>query len=533
MSVISSVHLESGFGALFRCFRLALFVGTLWLLSRWWDGGQTFVRHHIRMYFAVLATVAAGLVVSPGAALPDLYGGRLVGALWPLTPPQIGQYAAVIIGLTVLLLLGRRTDRTSAAVVIVPSLVLLASDPYPDGHARPARRAGAGDRSLILTSAAARRFFTWAVLCATVAAVGFASALQAWFLRGQSQENFVQPHRPGQGLATRCWQRPGRPRRSVRRGSGRQVVRRAAHRQQLAGRLQRAGPDRRHPGRGDHHRAGRRRAAAATVAVEGLRDLPDQLLRDRLVHRGRPRRRLAVSAAPGRGRLAARGACRAHSPPDARVPRRRVPRLGPEIGGDLSMHVLVVHNRYASAQPSGENKVVDQEVALLREAGHRVEVFERRSDDIAARSLPGKVAVPLLVPWNPAVRTELAARLRADRPDVVHVHNVFPLLSPAVLAACADAGVPAVATLHNYTQVCPPGTLQRDGRPCTECVGSAPLPAVRHGCYRSSRLATVPLAVSLSVNRRRWWSGVERFFCISAAQRDVLVRPACRPSGWR
>ncbi|MFI0264078.1 glycosyltransferase [Streptomyces sp. NPDC017056] len=188
------------------------------------------------------------------------------------------------------------------------------------------------------------------------------------------------------------------------------------------------------------------------------------------------------------------------------------------------MHVLVVHNRYSSAQPSGENKVVDQEVGLLRAAGHRVEVFERRSDDIAARSLPGKAAVPLLVPWNPAVRAELAARLRTARPDVVHVHNVFPLLSPAVLAACADAGVPAVATLHNYSQVCPPGTLQRDGRPCTECVGSAPLPAVRHGCYRNSRLATVPLAVGLSVNRRRWRSGVARFFCISAAQRDVLVR---------
>lgn len=194
------------------------------------------------------------------------------------------------------------------------------------------------------------------------------------------------------------------------------------------------------------------------------------------------------------------------------------------------MHVLVVHNRYASAQPSGENLVVDQEVALLRGAGHRVGVFERRSDDIAGRSLPAKAALPFLVPWNPGVRRELAARLRAERPDVVHVHNVFPLLSPAVLAACADAGVPAVATLHNYTQICPPGTLQRDGRPCTECVGATPLPAVRHGCYRGSRAATVPLAVSLSVNRRRWWSGVEQFFCISAAQREVLVR-AGMPAG--
>ncbi|KPC61523.1 hypothetical protein [Streptomyces chattanoogensis] len=189
-SVISSVHLESGFGALFRCARLALFVGTLWLLSRWWDGGLRFVRHHIRLYFAVLGSVAAGLVISPGAAMPELYGGRLVGALWPLTPPQIGQYAAVIIGLTVLLVVGRRTDRAGAAVVIVPSLVLLALT-----HTRTATLGlftglALAIGSLILTSAAARRFFAWAVLCGTVAAVAFSSALQAWFLRGQSQENF-------------------------------------------------------------------------------------------------------------------------------------------------------------------------------------------------------------------------------------------------------------------------------------------------------------------------------------------------------
>ncbi|MGW2248690.1 O-antigen ligase domain-containing protein [Kitasatospora sp. NPDC001660] len=190
LSVISSANLESGFGALFRCARLALFVGTLWLLSRWWDGSQTFVRYHIRMYVAVLASVAAGLVVSPGAAMPELYGGRLVGALWPLTPPQIGQYAAVIIGLTVLLLLDRRTTRAGAAAIIVPSLVLLALT-----HTRTATLGliiglALAVGSLVLTSAAARRFFAWAVLCATVAAVGLSSLLQAWFLRGQSQENF-------------------------------------------------------------------------------------------------------------------------------------------------------------------------------------------------------------------------------------------------------------------------------------------------------------------------------------------------------
>ncbi|MEV5548329.1 O-antigen ligase domain-containing protein [Streptomyces sp. NPDC052309] len=190
-SVISSADLESGLGALFRCARFALFVGTLWLLTRWWDGSVTFVRYHIRMYFAVLVSVAAGLAISPGAAMPELYGGRLVGALWPLTPPQIGQYTAVIIGLTVLLLLGRRTDGVGAAVVVVPSLVLLALT-----HTRTATVGllvglALAIGSLVLTSAAARRLFAWAVLVATVAAVGFASALRTWFLRGQSQENFT------------------------------------------------------------------------------------------------------------------------------------------------------------------------------------------------------------------------------------------------------------------------------------------------------------------------------------------------------
>ncbi|MGP3769467.1 O-antigen ligase domain-containing protein [Streptomyces sp. SDT5-1] len=188
-SVISSLGV--GPGGLFRCGRLALFVGTLWLVSCWWDGSLTFVRYHIRMYSGVLLTVVAGLAISPGAAMPELYGGRLVGALWPLTPPQIGQYTAVIIGLTVLLVVGRRIDRTSAVVVIVPSLVLLALT-----HTRTATvglLAGLALAicSLLLTSASARRFFGWSVLVVAVAAVGFAGAVQAWFLRGQNKEYFT------------------------------------------------------------------------------------------------------------------------------------------------------------------------------------------------------------------------------------------------------------------------------------------------------------------------------------------------------
>jgi glycosyltransferase involved in cell wall biosynthesis len=188
------------------------------------------------------------------------------------------------------------------------------------------------------------------------------------------------------------------------------------------------------------------------------------------------------------------------------------------------LRVMVVHNRYRTEQPSGEDRVVDQETALLRDAGVEVERFLRHSDDIARMSLPAKAAVPLRVPWNPKARAALTEALRAHRPDVVHIHSTFPLLSPSVLAACADVGVPAVATLHNYTQVCAPGTFYRAGRICTDCAGGSPLPAVRNGCYRGSPLATLPVAVGLAANRARWWTGVARFLCISDSQRNLLVQ---------
>jgi glycosyltransferase involved in cell wall biosynthesis len=160
---------------------------------------------------------------------------------------------------------------------------------------------------------------------------------------------------------------------------------------------------------------------------------------------------------------------------------------------------------------------------LLTDAGHRVTRFERRSDDIASMSLLAKASVPLKVTWNAAVRAELTALLHKERPDVVHIHNTFPLVSPSVVAACADADIPAVATLHNYRQVCPQGNLYRNGQICMDCVGKFPLPALRHGCYRGSRLATLPVTVNMVANRHRWWSGVVSFFCVSDTQKKILI----------
>jgi glycosyltransferase involved in cell wall biosynthesis len=184
--------------------------------------------------------------------------------------------------------------------------------------------------------------------------------------------------------------------------------------------------------------------------------------------------------------------------------------------------IVVVHSRYRSAAPSGENRVVDQEMAALTALGHEVSLFERRSDDIEGWSPARKAALPAAVVWNGPARGHLRELLRAQRPDVVHVHNTFPLLSASVLYGCRDAGVPVVATIHNYKLACASGDFFRDGAVCHDCANGAPSPAVRHGCYRGSRAATAPVALGIMAHRRAWRSMVSAYVCISASQRDLL-----------
>lgn len=186
VSIVSSMRLESGYGALFRCFRYTMFVATLWLLSCWWDNWLAFVRTHVRALTAVLATVAAGVVISPGMAFPDLYGGRLVGIIWPLTPPQIGQYAATVAGLVILLWLGRHITGMSVWVVAVPAVALLLMS-----HTRTALLGLIGGLvvgilSLVTTSARARKVFTTTALVGGIGGVLAGAAIQTWFQRGQT-----------------------------------------------------------------------------------------------------------------------------------------------------------------------------------------------------------------------------------------------------------------------------------------------------------------------------------------------------------
>ena len=193
------------------------------------------------------------------------------------------------------------------------------------------------------------------------------------------------------------------------------------------------------------------------------------------------------------------------------------------------MRILLVHNRYRSGAPSGENRVVDQESAALAAQGHEVIRFGRSSDEIGQWSVAKKASLPARTVWSRETRRDLQAVLREHRPEVVHVHNTFPLLSAAVLYACRDARVPVVATIHNYRLACANGAFFRNGAVCHDCADGLPIPAVLHGCYRGSRTATAPVALAMSLHRQAWRSLVSAYVFISASQRNLLQGSGLTP----
>ena len=183
------------------------------------------------------------------------------------------------------------------------------------------------------------------------------------------------------------------------------------------------------------------------------------------------------------------------------------------------MRILIVHNRYDSTWVSGEDMAVDAEDALLRRHGHTVERFERHNDDIAG--VLGVFEAAVSAVHNRRAVDDLTDHIRSFRPDVIHLHSLNPLISASAITAAARFDCGIVVTLHNHRQVCSGGMLVRDGEPCTKCVGSNPLPALQHGCYRNSRLATFPLVLGHTVHRRQGtWNRVHRFICPSEPVRQ-------------
>jgi glycosyltransferase involved in cell wall biosynthesis len=187
------------------------------------------------------------------------------------------------------------------------------------------------------------------------------------------------------------------------------------------------------------------------------------------------------------------------------------------------MKILILHNRYKII--GGEEGVVKAEYALLANHGHDVAVFEVSNDRIVG--IWGKLRTAIDGIYSLPSKQQVSDAIAQMEPDLVHVHNFFPLLSPSVYDACLDADVPVVQTLHNYRLLCPKAMPFRNGQICEDCFDRVvPWAGILHGCYRNSHIQSASVAAMLGLHhwQRTWHKRVDAYIALSDFQKQVFVR---------
>ena len=186
----------------------------------------------------------------------------------------------------------------------------------------------------------------------------------------------------------------------------------------------------------------------------------------------------------------------------------------------MTCRVLIAHNSYQ--QRGGEDAVVEAEVALLRMHGHAVETYFRSNDDVARMSA---LALAQQTLWSSRTTRELVEIIRHFRPDVIHVHNTVPMISPSLYWAAARARVPVVQTLHNFRLMCLNALFLREGKVCEDCMGHLPWRGVARACYRGSRAASSALAGMLILHRGlgTYQNKVARYIALNEFCREKFI----------
>ncbi|GIW61070.1 MAG: glycosyl transferase [Patescibacteria group bacterium] len=186
------------------------------------------------------------------------------------------------------------------------------------------------------------------------------------------------------------------------------------------------------------------------------------------------------------------------------------------------MKLLLVHNDYR--QPGGETVVYRNEAALLRRYGHHVYVWQRDNAEIDTYNLRQKAFFLINTVYNWQDFRYLHALVGDKRPDVAHVHNVFPLISPSVYRVLRKLGIPIVQTVHNFRFLCPNALFYTQGQICECCKHGNTIHAVRWRCYRESYTLSALYALTISLHRR-WgtFKMIDRFIALTEFTAQKLV----------
>ena len=189
------------------------------------------------------------------------------------------------------------------------------------------------------------------------------------------------------------------------------------------------------------------------------------------------------------------------------------------------MKILAIHNFHRKGSASGDDQVYKSETALLESHGHSVIKYTVSNDEFDNAGLFGKIATTLGMLWSIKNYKNVQKLINEEKPDVVHVHTFFPLLSPSILYAAKRCRVPVVATLHDTRFVCPCSTSLRGNQLCNECGDGHYLRMCKYGCFKNSRLQSLIVAFIFTYHRvrRSFYKQIDRYICLNENQIQLLT----------
>ncbi|MBR4864471.1 MAG: glycosyltransferase family 4 protein [Oscillospiraceae bacterium] len=188
------------------------------------------------------------------------------------------------------------------------------------------------------------------------------------------------------------------------------------------------------------------------------------------------------------------------------------------------MKILAIHNFHRAGSASGDDQVFKQETAMLEAHGHQVIRYSAINDSFDKAGALGKLATAFGMFWSFKHYREVKKLILDQKPDVVHIHTFFPLLSPSVLYAAKKYCGKVVATLHDTRFICPCATSLRGTQLCNACGDGNYFRMVKHGCFKGSRLQSFLVACIFTIHRwcKSFYKQIDRYVCLNENQIRLL-----------
>lgn len=189
---------------------------------------------------------------------------------------------------------------------------------------------------------------------------------------------------------------------------------------------------------------------------------------------------------------------------------------------DKKQKILIVHNYYQI--PGGEDTVVANEKQMLEEHGHEIVLYTRNNSELKKMSKVQKLLLPFSTIFNIRTFREVRKIIKEQKIDIVHVHNTLNLISPSVYYAALSMRTPVVQTIHNFRLLCPGATFYREGHICEDCIKYGLGCAIKHNCYRDSKIQTLACVISTSIHRLLGIYGKISYICLTEFNKKKLLQ---------